>query len=758
MENTFYKKYLIKDGLVEYKKDNETLLIEKPILDKSIKTIINKPVIITHDGENKVGEVVDAYYDIDTGNYIVGFNIWNEEAKKLLNNGYSISSTFEVINKEPATEKYHNIEYDNRVIDLEFINIAIVKEPRYQEAKQYVNSLDQDNIYENGGAGSGNWGHKGRKGLVGGSSKYSSEDYSEKDLSEIAKRKETKGIINKKSIIKETIKNKVMNKLKKDKDLKERVEKFRKENFEKKETEKKEDIEEKDEVKYLKEEYKKLDKEIDEIEDKIKKNREERQEIEKEFDKIPEATMTNFWVRNDIGREIQHRLSAKEEESKEMIHKSVELREKQYQISEKIKEIEQREREKQKQEAQENYSYLQRDLDIKNFLQEKAINGYSMFKIANTIKSIEEKLQDKSIFAYNRKQKKQAEQDLKELKDFVNSNKYIELREEFKKKFGEKDIDFYLDYKQVVDNKNNQNLNNLSLQEKEKLANDLTVKHSEYQKGDAKRNRYKIADTMEDLDKAQKGNYTLLKRTNRGAQLIEKDGKVAWLQKRMIREDGSLTKAGQEAINNGKTKEQYENEQKTITTSKQQANKQYKEKYNYDIDNDKSIKSFVDMKKKAILKYGDNENVKSILNREFTEKDIPQNLLNYVKNSNGRLEANYWEGGDKKRIYFNVFDNNNKKVYFTTNTYKDLDKLDNGFTKEEIEKQRQTIKDLEKNKKKIINSWVADIMEDLDFSEYRHPIRSQRKAERTVKDEQEERFEDWIKNEKEKLEHMENNM
>lgn len=448
MENTFYKKYLIKDGLVEYKKDNETLLIEKPILDKSIKSIINKPVIVTHDGENKVGEVVDAYYDIDTGNYIVGFNIWNEEAKKLLNNGYSISSTFEVINKEPATEKYHNIEYDNRVIDLEFINIAIVKEPRYQEAKQYVNSLDQDNIYENGGAGSGNWGHKGRKGLVGGSSKYGSEDYSEKDLSEIAKKKETKGIINKKSIIKETIKSKVMNKLKKDKDLRERVEKFRKENFEKKEIEKKEE----DEVKYLKEEYKKLDKEIDEIEDKITKNREEQEEIEKEFDKIPEATMTNFWVRNDMGREIQHRLSAKEEESKELIHKSAELYEEQYKISEKIKEIEQREIQKAKekkreQEARENYSYLKRDLDIKNFLQGKAINGYSLFQIARKIKSIEEKLQDKSIFAYNRKQKKQAEQDLKELKDFVNSNKYIELREEFKKKFGEKDIDFYLDYK-----------------------------------------------------------------------------------------------------------------------------------------------------------------------------------------------------------------------------------------------------------------------------------------------------------------------
>lgn len=475
MENTFYKKYLIKDGLVEYKKDNETLLIEKPVLDKSIKSIINKPVIITHDGENKVGEVVDAYYDIDTGNYIVGFNIWNEEAKKLLNNGYSISSTFEVINKEPATEKYHNIEYDNRVIDLEFINIAIVKEPRYQEAKQYVNSLEEDNIYENGGAGSGNWGHKGRKGLVGGSSKYGSEDYSEKDLSEIARRKETKGIINKKSIIKETIKNKVMNKLKKDKDLKERVEKFRKENFEKKETEKKEDIEEKDEVKYLNEEYEKLNKEIDEIEDKITKNREEREEIEKEFDKIPEATMTNYWERDKMGREIQHRLSAKEEESKEMIHKSAELYEKRSEIYKKILEVKEKKRE---QEARENYSYLKRDLDIKNFLQEKAINGYSMFKIANTIKYIEEKLQDKSIFVYNRKQKKQAEQDLKELKDFVNSNKYIELREEFKKRFGEKDIDFYLDYEKGVDNKNNQNLNK-AIKEVKTKANE-TYKNNGY--------------------------------------------------------------------------------------------------------------------------------------------------------------------------------------------------------------------------------------------------------------------------------------
>lgn len=472
MENTFYKKYLIKDGLVEYKKDNETLLIEKPVLDKSIKSIINKPVIITHDGENKVGEVVDAYYDIDTGNYIVGFNIWNEEAKKLLNNGYSISSTFEVINKEPATEKYHNIEYDNRVVDLEFINIAIVKEPRYQEAKQYVNSLDQDNIYKNGGAGSGNFGHKGRKGLVGGSSKYGSEDYSEKDLSEIAKRKETKGIINKKSIIKETIKNKVINKINNNKSLKERVEKFRKENFEKKETKKKEDIKEKDEVEYLSEEYERMTKEIDDLENKISKNREERKEIEKEFDKIPEATMTNYWERDKMGREIQHRLSAKEEESKEMISKVANLY---YERSEMYKKIQEA---KKKKEKEQDYSDLQRDLDIKNFLQEKAINGYSLFKIAKTIKSIEEKLQDKSIFGYNKKQKKQAEQDLKELKDFVNSNKYIELREEFEKKFGKKDIDFYLDYEKGVDNKNNQNLNK-AIKEVKTKANE-TYKNNGY--------------------------------------------------------------------------------------------------------------------------------------------------------------------------------------------------------------------------------------------------------------------------------------
>lgn len=658
MENTFYKKYLIKDGLVEYKKDNETLLIEKPVLDKSIKSIINKPVIITHDGENKVGEVVDAYYDIDTGNYIVGFNIWNEEAKKLLNNGYSISSTFEVINKEPATEKYHNIEYDNRVIDLEFINIAIVKEPRYQEAKQYVNSLDQDNIYENGGAGSGNWGHKGRKGLVGGSSKYDSEDYSEKDLSEIAKRKETKGIINKKSIIKDTIKNKVMNKLKKDKDLKERVEKFRKENFEKKETEKKEDIEEKDEVKYLKEKYKKLDKEIDEIEDKITKNREERQEIEKEFDKIPEATMTNFWVRNDMGNEIQHRLSAKEEESEEMIHKSVELREEQYKISEKIKEIEQREIQKQKDFKKENFDKKTTEKETKkDELKETEIKsnpivdndfGDEFNNFVNSDFSEIESFKD-LLYGYLDGKPELGEKYKKATRKFLD--KWQPMLDKVMKKEADRGEVSYNISKDMIDYIKNKGDYSFLKRFKEKFDKDKDVNDDVAYKDNRVENGLIKALKNKDIEKAKLffAEKQLLVNAFELNSNFRKDKKGKYIFKDVYDELG----INDMLEKNNKTKQA--TRQKAIKEVKTKANETYKNN-GYDIEKDNSSYYFKDMKKKAILKYGKLEN---ILNRDLDISDFESIAPYYSEIQNNSLEPHftYWQSpdGKVKRVYYKLY-------------------------------------------------------------------------------------------------------
>lgn len=146
----FFKRILIKDGLVDYVKFNERLLIEKSTLDRALPSIIKKPVVVTHEGTDSVGEVVDAYYNSDEAQYYVCFNVWDEEAEKMLENDHYISCTFDIIDGQKATEEYHNIQYDTKVNNLVFTNIAIVDKPKYQETKYYKNGLEENKNVDNG--------------------------------------------------------------------------------------------------------------------------------------------------------------------------------------------------------------------------------------------------------------------------------------------------------------------------------------------------------------------------------------------------------------------------------------------------------------------------------------------------------------------------------------------------------------------------------------------------------------------------------
>lgn len=146
MEIKFYKKKFITSGIADYKDcDDGVILIQKPAIDNALKTIIGKPVIITHDGKEPVGEVVDAYFSAENDAFICGFNVWDKEAQNLLDNkGYSVSCTYEV-SEYNGGGIYHNINYDKEAVAIDFKNLAIVDTPRYQEAKEYVNSINNNN-------------------------------------------------------------------------------------------------------------------------------------------------------------------------------------------------------------------------------------------------------------------------------------------------------------------------------------------------------------------------------------------------------------------------------------------------------------------------------------------------------------------------------------------------------------------------------------------------------------------------------------
>lgn len=198
MENIkFYKKNFLTAGIVSYDDvDDGVLLLKKETIDKALNTFKDKPVIITHDGTEPVGKVIDCYYDAETANYICIFYVDKPEAINLLDNmGQSISCTYYCLDFLPSGT-YHNIPYDKEANNISFINLAIVDKPRYQEAKEYINSVED--IKENGGYGSGRKGHKTiRPVKIDGRKKF--KDY--KDLSKQALR-----------FYKENIQNKPINK------------------------------------------------------------------------------------------------------------------------------------------------------------------------------------------------------------------------------------------------------------------------------------------------------------------------------------------------------------------------------------------------------------------------------------------------------------------------------------------------------------------------------------------------------------------
>jgi hypothetical protein len=160
----YYKRIFIKEGLVQYNNNgtDEILLIQKDTINNALGSFKDKPVHITHDSENIVGNVVDVYYDMDTAGYIVGFISDNKDVDNLLNNKkWGISCTYEILQSGNGG-KYHEIEYNKEVYALAFKNLCIVENPRYQEAKEIINSVNKKDV-KNGGVGSGIKGHRTEK-------------------------------------------------------------------------------------------------------------------------------------------------------------------------------------------------------------------------------------------------------------------------------------------------------------------------------------------------------------------------------------------------------------------------------------------------------------------------------------------------------------------------------------------------------------------------------------------------------------------
>jgi len=139
-----FKARFLQAGLVKY--DFGVCLLKKETIDKFIDTFIECPVIINHQDkiadENKKGEIKDIWFsDADGWFWCSGFV--DEDAAELVEQGYNVSCQYKITEYANNTEnRLHNGNpYDKEILNGVFEHLAIIENPRYEDAYIAVNAI-----------------------------------------------------------------------------------------------------------------------------------------------------------------------------------------------------------------------------------------------------------------------------------------------------------------------------------------------------------------------------------------------------------------------------------------------------------------------------------------------------------------------------------------------------------------------------------------------------------------------------------------
>jgi hypothetical protein len=136
-------------GIVSYEDVGAGVaLLQKETIDTMLNSFIGKPVLIEHKNvspqnfkNEAVGYVTAARFNEKTGWFDCDFILINDKAKKLVEDGYSVSCSFDVKNTKGGGE-WHAIRYDEEITEGEFQHLALVTSPRYEDCRIMVNSKE----------------------------------------------------------------------------------------------------------------------------------------------------------------------------------------------------------------------------------------------------------------------------------------------------------------------------------------------------------------------------------------------------------------------------------------------------------------------------------------------------------------------------------------------------------------------------------------------------------------------------------------
>lgn len=145
----YFKTRFLQPGLVKY--SFGVCLLEKETIDKFINDFVGCPVIIGHKDvtsenakELSGGNICHIWYDEKDGWYWGDGIIDDEEALSLIDSGYNVSCQYEITEySNNTTNALHNGNpYDKVILNGKPEHLAIVQNPRYENAMIAVNAID----------------------------------------------------------------------------------------------------------------------------------------------------------------------------------------------------------------------------------------------------------------------------------------------------------------------------------------------------------------------------------------------------------------------------------------------------------------------------------------------------------------------------------------------------------------------------------------------------------------------------------------
>lgn len=146
-QGTPFRARFLQAGLVKY--DFGICLLKKETIDKFINTFINCPVIFDHSDdikpEDEHGKITNIWFAPEDGWFWCSGHLDDEGVYKV-QNGYNVSCQYRITEISDNDEgRLHNGNpYDKEILNGVFEHLAIVKNPRYEDAFIAVNAILAD--------------------------------------------------------------------------------------------------------------------------------------------------------------------------------------------------------------------------------------------------------------------------------------------------------------------------------------------------------------------------------------------------------------------------------------------------------------------------------------------------------------------------------------------------------------------------------------------------------------------------------------